>query len=353
MLSDIRDGLLGSADELLGGDGAAAFQFGTTNEVASLLGAASVSAEFLDRWRQPRESSSSVWEERFGETEYAALAVAVVDEVLKDAGLSAGDIDVITVSCPNARAAKAVSAQLSRQTGARLGSADLLDLVGNAGAAHLGLVLADQLDTLKSGETLLAVSLADGADAFLFRATDSLVERRSQQTPLRTQLDNTLPVDLLTYLRWRGRLDRERPRRPDPVRPSAPFAARNVAYKYGLTGGRCRSCGFVQVPTPKVCVSCRASGFDDVHAAGTGGRIVTYTVDHLAFTPSPPLMSAVIDLDVGGRILCELTDVAPADLATGDAVRMCFRRLMTAEGIHNYFWKARPDHGVASSVKEL
>jgi len=34
--------------------------------------------------------------------------------------------------------------------------------------------------------------------------------------------------------------------------------------------------------------------------------------------------------------------VDAADLAVGGRVEMTFRRLFTADGIHNYFWKARP-----------
>ncbi len=37
-----------------------------------------------------------------------------------------------------------------------------------------------------------------------------------------------------------------------------------------------------------------------------------------------------------------MTDVDPAEVKIGDRVEMTFRKLYTAEGIHNYFWKARP-----------
>jgi uncharacterized OB-fold protein len=30
------------------------------------------------------------------------------------------------------------------------------------------------------------------------------------------------------------------------------------------------------------------------------------------------------------------------DLKIGDRVEMTFRRLFSADGLHNYFWKARP-----------
>ena len=38
----------------------------------------------------------------------------------------------------------------------------------------------------------------------------------------------------------------------------------------------------------------------------------------------------------------ELADVDPDGVAIGDPVEMTFRRLNSADGIHNYFWKARP-----------
>lgn len=71
-------------------------------------------------------------------------------------------------------------------------------------------------------------------------------------------------------------------------------------------------------------------------------RVATYTVDRLAFTPSPPMVAVVVDFDGGGRFRCELTDATPT-VSIGDRVEMTFRRLTTSEsGVHNYFWKARP-----------
>jgi uncharacterized OB-fold protein len=65
-------------------------------------------------------------------------------------------------------------------------------------------------------------------------------------------------------------------------------------------------------------------------------------VDRLAFTPSPPLVVAVLDFDGGGRYRCQLTDVDPASVQIGDRMEMTFRKFVTARGVHNYFWKARP-----------
>jgi uncharacterized OB-fold protein len=51
---------------------------------------------------------------------------------------------------------------------------------------------------------------------------------------------------------------------------------------------------------------------------------------------------AVVDFDGGGRLPIELTDVDPDHVRIGQRVEATFRRLSTADGIHNYFWKARP-----------
>ncbi|MBA3605991.1 MAG: hypothetical protein H0W46_08485 [Acidimicrobiia bacterium] len=79
VLSDMRTGRPGSADEVGGGDAAVALAFGGGNDVlAEIVGAASVSAEFTDRWRAPGEPFSQQWEERFGEHAYVPLAEQAV-----------------------------------------------------------------------------------------------------------------------------------------------------------------------------------------------------------------------------------------------------------------------------------
>jgi uncharacterized OB-fold protein len=72
------------------------------------------------------------------------------------------------------------------------------------------------------------------------------------------------------------------------------------------------------------------------------GTVATWTIDHLAFSLSPPLVGAVIDFDGGGRYRGEMTDVDPEAVAVGTRVAMTFRRLYSTDGVHNYFWKARP-----------
>jgi len=97
-----------------------------------------------------------------------------------------------------------------------------------------------------------------------------------------------------------------------------------------------------------VCVKCKAvDRMAPERLADVPATIATFTVDRLAFSPSPPMVVAVLDFEGGGRFQSEMTDVDPKAVKIGDRVTMTFRRIITAGGVHNYFWKARPIGGSA------
>jgi 3-hydroxy-3-methylglutaryl CoA synthase/uncharacterized OB-fold protein len=346
-LSDIRTGLPGGADEREGGDAAVAFLCGPDAAGAPVLAApiawASATAEFLERWRLPGEGASHQWEERFGEHVYLPLAESALAEALKQAGVTAGAVDHLVVAGTHARAVKRAAAA----AGTRQGSVadDLTGAIGNAGTAHAGLLFADALDRARPGELIAMVSLADGADAVIWRATDALAARRGGAT-VAGQVAGGGRVSYAAFLTWRGFLEREPPRRPDPARPAAPPSFRREAWKFAFTGSRCQACGTRHLPPQRVCVKCQAvDRMTPERMAEVPATISTYTVDRLAYSLSPPVVAAVVDFDGGGRLQCELTDVDATAVKIGDRVEMTFRRLFTAAGVHNYFWKARPRHG--------
>jgi hydroxymethylglutaryl-CoA synthase len=131
--------------------------------------------------------------------------------------------------------------------------------------------------------------------------------------------------------------------RAEPDRPAAPPSFRREAWKFAFVGSRCQACGTCQLPPQRVCVGCHA--VDDMvrqPLADVRATVATFTVDHLAYSMSPPVVAAVVDFDGGGRYQCEITDVDPDTVAIGDRMEMTFRRLYSADGVHDYFWKARP-----------
>ena len=341
VLSDIRTGLPGGSDESQGGDGAVALLFGDGQEViAESIGGAEATAEFVDRWRVPGESYSKQWEERFGEYAYLPLVEQSVDDALKSAGLAISEIDHVIVTGLHARAVAAARRVIGARPDAL--APDLTDVIGNTGTAHWGIVLADVLDRASAGQTIAVINLADGCSTWILRTTSALAGRRPSVT-VRDQVQSTR--DDLAYsqfLTWRGFLDREPPRRPAPDRPASPPSLRSTAWKFGLFGSRDED-GFVHLPPARV--SMRSGAIDRmemVRMADVRATIATFSVDRLAYSLSPPVVAAIIDFDGAGRFQCELTDVDPDAVEIGGRVEMTFRRLYTQDGIHDYFWKARP-----------
>ncbi len=340
--ADVRVGRPTSTDETAGGDAAAAVLVGDDSDgpvAAEVLGSAAVTDEFLERWSLPGETTSRTWEPRFVEGLYPALVDRAWAAALADAGVEAAALRRVAVSGMHTRAV--------RRARARLGVDDALvdDLtatIGNPGTAQAGLLLAHLLEGAAPGDLLALVSLADGVEVLVLRATDVVAGGRPSR-PLSDQVAAGRRVPYARVLAWRGLVTPEPPNRPPPPRVSAPAAHRRRDWKYAFVASRDRSSGMLHLPPARV--SARGGAVDDmqdVPLADTEGTIVSLTVDHLVYSPDPPVSFAVVDFDGGGRAPLELTDAGPDEVGVGDRVEPTFRCLHTAGGIHNYFWKVRP-----------
>jgi 3-hydroxy-3-methylglutaryl CoA synthase len=340
--SDLVVGAPGSARESQGGDGAVAFLTGPDGEaIARVLGQASATIEILDTWRLPDDRFARQWEERFAAD---AMAPAIADAATR--ALAAGGVDPKTLATvildgSNPRA----MASLPRTLG--LTPAQIADplatSVGRTGCAHAGLLLARALDQAKPGDRILVVGAADGVDALVLEVTGRIADLPPRRTVDRWIASKRADVPYNAYLKWRGILPFEAPRRPDPERPAGPPMRRHERWKLAFVGSRCTRCRAGHLPPQRVCVKCGAvDQMTDERFADTSCAVATYTLDHLAYSLHPPVVAAFVDYEGGGRFSCELTDVDPSAVAIGDRLEMTFRRLFTAQGVHNYFWKARP-----------
>jgi 3-hydroxy-3-methylglutaryl CoA synthase/uncharacterized OB-fold protein len=342
--ADLRDGLPGGADEAAGGDGAAAILVGddsaTIPVIAEYLGGASATEELLDRWRAPGERRSRTWEERFGETRYLELGADAWQRALKSTGIDPAQVDHVAVTSMHARAAKSLAGRLGTKEGAVVD--DLSATVGQTGTAHPLLMLASMLEMSGPEEVIALVHLADGAEVIMLRTTGA-IERWHPAKTVDAQAAAAADLPYARFLVWRDMLVPEPPRRPEPQRVSSTAAWRSEGFKFGFVGSRDLATGAVHLPPARIS---RQGGAKDemepVPVADREGTIATFTVDRLAYSPSPPIVFALVDFEGGGRFPVELTDVDADDLKVGDRVEMTFRRLFTADGIHDYFWKARP-----------
>jgi uncharacterized OB-fold protein len=280
-----------------------------------------------------------VWEERFGEHVYVPLAVEAVAAALKDCNLAPGDVDTVVVTGLQARATN-LTAKAAGLDASRIAD-NLASTVGNTGTAHPALMLAAALDNAEPGQTIMVVHLADGCTATVLRTTDAIADYSPAVTVAEQIAAGNDGLRYADFLTWRGLLEKEPPRRPDPEAPAAPPTFRSDRWKYAFVGSRDRSSGAIHLPPQRVSV--KGGAVDDmefVPMADVPATVATFTIDRLAYSLAPPTIATVIDFDGGGRFSCQLTDADT--VAIGDRVQMTFRRIMTAGGVHNYFWKAKP-----------
>ena len=275
--SDMRTGLPTSADESQGGDGAAAALVGDGDVIAEYLGGASATREFLERWRTPGDRRSKTWEDRFGESMYSPLAEQAWNAALKAADVT--EVDVLCVAGMHARSVGRISKRLGVSR-----TLDLSQTVGDTGTAQALLLLAAALEAADRARSSRSFR-SPTAPTSSFSA---LCDRRRPTRTLEQQIADAADVPYARFLSWRGMVTPEPPNRPEPARVSAPAAERGSDWKFGF--------------------------MDDARSlADTQGTIATFTVDRLAYSPSPPIVFAIVDFDGGGRFPMELTDVDADD----------------------------------------
>ena len=328
--------------EGLVGDGAAAFLLGQGDGViAQVLGSCSHTGESIGHWRDHGDLFVRSWEDRFVQKVYAQTISAACRGAMEACGLQASDFAKVILAGPAPRAILAVAEGLGFTK--EQVAPSLYQTVGMAGAAHAPMMLAAVLEHAKPGDRLLFATFGEGSDAIVFEVT-AAIETARRPLAVSGHLEPKR-ADLLysDYLRWKGILPTEPPRRPDTPRPSVTALYRNRAANLSLYGTCCLSCGTPQFPKQRVCAVCQAKDqMEPYRFYGRTAKVATFTIDHLAASPATPTVFAVVDFDGGGRMLCEVTDCDPQELRIGMAVEMTFRRLYQAGGVHNYFWKAKP-----------
>ena len=301
------------------GDGAAAILVGDDSDgpvVARCLGRASRTLEITERWRALGETRSRSWDERFGASVYGPFVADAWAEAV-DGAAHDGIVDHLVVTGLNARAVSNAVGMLDAS--ARRVVDALNSTVGNTATAHGALLLCSALEQARPEETIAVVSLADGVDVIVLRATDALSRHRTAAS-VDAQIASGGPVSYGRFLAWRGAVEVEPPNRPLPSRPSSPAAYRRADWKYAFTGSQDRSSRMVHLPPARV--SEKGGALDDAEPVAMShrvGTVVSFTIDRLGYSPSPPTVFAVVDFDGGGRAALELADVDASDVRCRNA----------------------------------
>ncbi|MBG01560.1 MAG: hydroxymethylglutaryl-CoA synthase [Acidimicrobiaceae bacterium] len=338
--SDVRSGLPSSEDEIYGGDAASAMLIGSEDDgplIARYLGGASTSEEFIDRWRDPSETHTKSWEERFVVSQYLQLIDSAWKQALATTSLTLEQISTVVISGSNKR----VKNQIAKSLEATNVRGDLFESVGIAGAADATLLLTHALETSQSGEIIALIVLSDGIEILIFEAGEI---RNQHPATISSQLNSRDEITYQRFLQWKGNLKVQPPNRPAPSRISASAAARESEWKHGFVASKGDESGLVHMPPARVSASPedQIDAMSSISMANTSGHVVTYTIDRLVYSESPPVVFAVVDFVGGGRMPIEITDVDSDNVSIGMEVIPTFRKVFTADSIHNYFWKVRP-----------
>ena len=329
--ADCRDGAPESAEEMLFGDAAAAVAVGSEGLVAELVAAVTRSDDFPDEWRRDTDTQVHSFASKYSLTRgYTENVTAAGRALFEKAGVQPEQIARAALASGDGRAhiaaAKALGIPAARVEDVRAGD------IGITGAGMPLFLLAQALDHAKAGDLVLAIAYGDGADAFLFRALGS----GGRLEPVGGTLEYP------TYQIYRKLRDYWRAGGHRGAGISNVFLRREETQNVRLRGSLCPQCGLLQFPIAKVCRACHRQGGMMEKPLVRRGRLFTFTKDFLYEAPVEPTVMAVVDLEGGGRFLCQMTDVDPAAVEIGMEVELVLRRMREGACDHYYYWKCRP-----------
>ena len=336
--ADCRLGEPESMWEQMLGDGAGAVLISRQGS-ATLRGFNSVAGEQIGVWRRGEDRYIRSFEGK-AETQYGYIksAEAAGQAVLAKEKVDSGSLTkgVFTATDPRSSWTVADTLGVDRS---KLQDTMFMSL-GYPGVPLVLMMLAGALEEAKVGDELLVINTGDGADAFLVE-----LEKDFPPAPGRKGLTGHLAQrrDLPTYTAYASYRKLMKREEVDP-RGSAVTYWRDVNIVLNFHGGRCRQCGAVQYPIPRLCGECATKDqIEEVKLAKTG-TVYTFTLDHLDAGKyvNVPVPRLVLDLEGGGRVFLSMTDGDPQEVKIGMTAEVVFRRLHEASSFHNYYWKCRP-----------
>jgi 3-hydroxy-3-methylglutaryl CoA synthase/uncharacterized OB-fold protein len=338
--SDCRMGAPRGGLEPKLGDGAAAFLISDRNAIATLECSVAIANELQDLWRIDGERFTHTWEDRFVVQEgYTPVAIEALRALFEKSGLKPGDISRAALYTPDEKSGEGVArkvgllpAQLQEPFFGRL---------GNTGAAFAPMLLVAALETAKAGQRILALAYGDGAHALAFQVTDR-AEKLEPRRALSGHLARRRALRSYdSYLRSRSLEVKEWGEGAD-LGLSATIRYRERDADISLLAGRCKKCGQLALPRPRVCIKCRSKDeWEWYRLSDKRGRLLSYTFDAFFPAPEPPTIMVMTDVE-GCRLNLQLADARPEDVKLDMAVEYVFRKIHDAGGKPNYFWKARP-----------
>lgn len=333
----------GSVQEMQYGAGGAALLVGEGDLAARYLGRESIMVPFVDHFREADARYDYAWEERWIRDEgVARLVPQAVKSLLKRLGLGVERVAQFGLSGAPAGSDRMVAKALTITPDRII--PDLIDEVGDAGAAHAPLLLIGALERARPGDVIVVAAFGQGCEVLAFEMQDG--GRRPARGLARAVEAGVTETAYTKLLSFGGELSLDWGPRSE-VQPKAALTQQYRAGEQitGFIGGRCSACGQVQFPRLPNCVKCAATATQTPFPlADEKAKVATYSADWLMFYPAPPLYVGLVQFDAGARVLMEIVEVGAAGIDVGTPLRMVFR-LKAHDNLRHYgryFWKAVP-----------
>ncbi|HEV8716902.1 MAG TPA: 3-oxoacyl-[acyl-carrier-protein] synthase III C-terminal domain-containing protein [Candidatus Binatia bacterium] len=334
---EVRDGQPGESEEEWFADAGSAVMLGREGVIAEILGVASRSDDFLDEWRRDTDGFIQTQSSRFTtERGYQASLVAVGKALLQTHGVQPQDCAKIILPSPDGRAHVNAAKKLGFQD-AQIHH-PLFQEVGACGSAAPFLLLAAALETARPGDRLLLLAYGEGADGLLLRVTAEI----STRSPSGSLSDHLSEKRLYPSYQIYKKMREYYAENKDGADLSNVFLAKEEKQNVRLYGTHCLRCGTRQYPLARVCIACHNHDSLQEVPLEHSGHVFTFTRDHLYVAPDSPTIMSVVDLNQGGRLYIQMTDVDPEDVRVGDEVVLTLRRRKEGPTMHHYYWKCRP-----------
>lgn len=344
---DCRLGKMGSVQELMFGDGAAALMVGDTDVIAEFKGSFSTGHDFVDHFRGGESKYDRQWEERWIRDEGIGKFIPeAVNGLCGKYGVAVGDFAKVIYPTYFGGARKFINKTFALEP--EKVEDNLQAVAGDTGTAQPLVMLAKALETAQPGDKILVVSYGSGCDALYFEVTDNIL-KLAPRRGISGSLARRAELESYTkYLTWRRMVTVDTGLRGEEQKWTRwSLMWRSHRAMLSLEGAKCTACGTVQFPPQRICVNPACGAMDKsepVLLSDKGGKIASFTSDMLASSINPPAVYGAVNFNGGGRFLLDFTDCTVDDLAVGAPVEFSFRVKYYDQirDISDYFWKAVP-----------
>lgn len=345
--SDCRLGAMGSPQELIFGDGAAAFLISDKDVIAEYKGSYSITCDFVDHFRGSNSRFDRQWEDRWiRDLGFHEFIPKAIKGLLKKYDLKMTDFAKVIFPCHYGGERKKLAKMLEMEDGKV--QDPMMGEIGEMGSAQSMVMLARALEDAKPGDRLLVVSYGSGCDVLWFEVTDN-INSLKKRVGISGSLADKAELDRYEkYLAWRNIVPVDIGLRGEEdvwTRWSVDWRGKKTIL--GFCGGKCLKCGTPQFPPQNICANpdCGAvNQMEDYCFAGRGGKVFSYTGDNLAASFDPPAIYGNIDFNGGGRYMMNFTDCSLDSVSVGKPVEFTFRIVFydKSRDLTVYFWKAVP-----------